>query len=239
MSFEYHAESGKMVMAVGTRSDASSSFYTVDLDTAEATLIGTLQRGASESESNNYYAPYISVVGADSQVMRLGYKLVSQGTGPGLGVTTLGLNDGESQTTWSNVPSVAGEEFFYSVARQTGTDTLLSLAPSTSMNHTFAVVSWEAGSSAAKVVAHIADAHPPETSAIGALGYVADYADASTWVAMVVDKIPSILPGLKDRWEVISVDIATGASNTAVISGKNFEKLGAETVSVAGVGRKQ
>ena len=75
----------------------------------------------------------------------------------GLGVTTLGLNDGESQTTWSNVPSVAGEEFFYSVARQTGTDTLLSLAPSTSMNHTFAVVSWEAGSSAAKVVAHIAD----------------------------------------------------------------------------------
>ena len=42
MSFEYHAESGKMVMAVGTRSDASSSFYTVDLDTVSAVVLLSL-----------------------------------------------------------------------------------------------------------------------------------------------------------------------------------------------------
>lgn len=78
-------------------------------------------------------------------------------------------------------------------ARQAGTDTLLSLAPSTSVNHTFAVVAWHG--TAAKVVAHINDAHPPETDATGVLGYVADYATADAWVAMVVDKEPSILPG--------------------------------------------
>ena len=42
MSFEYHAESGKMVMAVGTRSDASSSFYTVDLDTVSVVVLLSL-----------------------------------------------------------------------------------------------------------------------------------------------------------------------------------------------------
>jgi len=237
MSFVYHPESGDMVMAVGSRSDATTKFYRVNLDTAEATLMASLPRGASEGDSASYYAPYMSAVGSDiTQVLRLGYKQVTKGIGPGLGVTSLVNRGSGPSTVWTDVPSIAGEEFFYSVARQAGTDTLLSLAPSTSVNHTFAVVAWHG--TAAKVVAHINDAHPPETDATGVLGYVADYATADAWVAMVVDKEPSILPGLKDRWEVISVDLVSGNSNTAVISGKNFELLGAETVSVSGVGIK-
>ena len=56
---------------------------------------------------------------------------------------------------------------------------------------------------------------------------------------MVVDKKASVLPGLKDKWELIMVDLTSGASSAADITGKNFDTLGAETVSVAGVGIKK
>jgi len=88
----------------------------------------------------------------------------------------------------------------------------------------------------ATVVANIADAHPPETRQTGVLGYVADDANANKYVAMVVRSNPSVLPGLKDRWEVVVVDRVAKTGASVPISGHNFDPLGAETISCSGVG---
>ena len=90
MSFVYHAESGKMFMATGSRSSTSFAFFTVNLETAEATKVGTVPRGSSESASAAFYAPYMSEVSADgASVLRLGYQEVTQAKGPGLGTTSI------------------------------------------------------------------------------------------------------------------------------------------------------
>ena len=84
-------------------------------------------------------------------------------------------------------------------------------APSDAFNHTLAVVEWTSGGGAGKVVANLPDSHPPETKATGILGYVADDANGDVYAALTVQSNPAVLPGLKDRWEVILVD-RTGAS---------------------------
>ena len=127
------------------------------------------------------------------------------------------------------------EEFYYSLVRPGGGDSFISLAPSAAFNHTFAVVEWTTGSTAT-VIANIADAHPPETRQTGILGYVADDANAQNYVAMTVRANPSVLPGLKDRWEVVVVDRVAKTGASVPISGHNFDPLGAETISCSGVG---
>jgi hypothetical protein len=158
MSFAYHPESAQMVMATGTRDSAAFTFYTVALDTAEATMMAAVPRGSTEAYPG-FYSPYMSAVAANgTSVFRLGYKEVVTGETPGLGTTAI---TAAAEASWNSVPTAAGEEFFYSLVRQSGGDTFLSLAPSTSFNHTLSVVEWSAGSDSARVLLNIPDAHPP------------------------------------------------------------------------------
>ena len=53
---------------------------------------------------------------------------------------------------------------------------------------------------------------------------------------MTVRANPSVLPGLKDRWEVVVVDRVAKTGASVPISGHNFDPLGAETISCSGVG---
>ena len=111
----------------------------------------------------------------------------------------------------------------------------MSLAPSTSAKHTLAVISWDTTGDKPKVVLDIPDAHPPGTSLTGILGYVTDTVSAGFYAALVV-KLGSLPVGLGDRWEVLSVDLASSTGGSAVLSGHGFDLLGAETVSVSGIG---
>lgn len=274
VSFAYHPESATIVLAVGSRNDSSVAFFSVDLDSAKALALGSVSRGASESDSAAYYAGYITEVNsAKSSVYRLGYKSVTTGTTPGLGATALNGSGAE----WHSVPGAPHELFYYSMTRHAESEKFISLAPSASPNHTLSVVSWFAGASPAAVILDVPDAHPPASGGTGILGYVADTLDANTYgayattcpctrrcprhalifhsplshlvlprrrphshapVALVVKTAPSVVPGLKDKWELVYVDLAAREGASVVLSGKGFDALGAETVSVSGVGIK-
>ena len=113
-----------------------------------------------------------------------------------------------------------------------------SLAPSDALNHTLAVVEWTATGDA-RVVLDVPDAHPPEDKRTGILGYVAADTVASAWVGLVIKENPSVLPGRKNQWEIIGVDLDSATGGSVPIVGKGFDLLGAETISVSGVGIKQ
>lgn len=247
----YHAESGSAVLTTGAKDGASFRFYSVDLATAVATPLGggggAVPRGADESDPS-FYAGYVSAVGAEvTTTYRLGFEGVTQGTGPGLGVTDLAAaapKNGTAAaaaanpTTWAAVPTASKHEFFYSLSRKQGGDTFLSLAPSDALNHTLAVVEWTAAGDA-RVVLDVPDAHPPEDKRTGILGYVAADTVGSAYVGLVIKENPSVLPGRKNQWEILGVDLDSATGGSAPIVGKGFDLLGAETVSVSGVGIKQ
>ena len=76
----------------------------MDLGTAAATEIGTVARGDFEATAA-YYSAYISAVGSDGKsVLRLGYKSVSTGAVPGLGITPL---SGGGDASWNRVAAPA------------------------------------------------------------------------------------------------------------------------------------
>ena len=128
-------------------------------------------------------------------------------------------------------------QFFYSLSRVPGADKFISLAPSASANHTLAVVSWDA-TDQPKVILDVPDAHPPSSPSTGILGYVTDTVSAGFYAGLVVKK--GALPvGLGDRWEVLTVDLSASSGGSAVLSGHGFDVLGAETVSVSGIGVKK
>lgn len=129
-------------------------------------------------------------------------------------------------------------QFFYSLTRVPGADKFVSLAPSASANHTLAVVSWDITSEEAKVILDVPDAHPPSSPRTGILGYVTDTVSDGFYVGLVV-KRGSLPVGLGDRWEVLSVDLSAVSGGSAVLSGHGFDVLGAETVSVSGIGVKK
>lgn len=242
IGFAYHTESGAAVLTTGARDGHTFSFYTVDLNTAASTPLGgaagSVARGANETDPG-YYSGYISALGLNiTTTYRLGYESVTQGMGPGLGVTDLGAAAAAaSRTSWNTVPSASKHEFFYSLSRKQGGDTFLSLAPSDSLDHTLAVVEWTVAGDA-RVVLDVPDAHPPEDKRTGILGYVAADTTGSQYVAMAIKEMPSVLPGRNNQWEILGVDLETATGRSVAIAGKGFDILGAETVSVSGVGIK-
>merc|ERR1711865_1128435 len=141
-----------------------------------------------------------------------------------------------------DVPTVAGEDFFFSLTRRNGSDDFISLAPSAAAGHTMSVVSWPlpgggGSGDAPDVIFDVPNGHQPgDPKLVGNLGYVADTVQGDNYVAMLVkmDAQSRVL----DKWELVSVDLKakTGASNP--LTGQNFDILGAETISVTGVGIK-
>jgi len=95
----------------------------------------------------------------------------------------------------------------------------------------------------ARVVLSLPNAHPPQFPIKGGtLGYVADCAVATdtggVYVALVVAKAMGGQGyGLRDRWSVVGLDLATEQGGQVTLNGDPwFEPLGAETLSLVGVG---
>jgi len=230
VSFELHKESGAMVFATQV-TPADFSFYSLDLDTLEATLLDEVHIVSLPSG----YCGYISGISSDgATVLRLGYESVVDGTGPGLGTTLLNGDGGVA--TWRDVPQANGTEFQYSLTRRPGTDSYVSLAPASANGHNLAVVEWTLDGEA-KVVLSLANAHPPATGS-EILGYVADDVNDSTYIALVVRQVSGgLLPGAKDQWELVALDLDTGTGGAVDVTGDGrFEPFGAETIGVSGVG---
>ena len=79
------------------------NFYSLDTDTAVATPLGSVARGAGEA-SPSYYAGYHREVSADGKLFyRLGYKLVTQQQEQGISITTVAGSAGtEGSTAWKD-----------------------------------------------------------------------------------------------------------------------------------------
>ena len=88
-------------------------------------------------------------------------------------------------TTWELAASAPSSEFLYSMVRRPGTDSFVSLAPSSAANHTLSVVAWARGDTNAAVLLDMANAHPPAFFGM-TLGYVADFTSSDLYVALVV-----------------------------------------------------
>ncbi len=110
----------------------------------------------------------------------------------------------------------------------------MSLAPSTASNHSFSVIEWARGGEA-RIVLSLPNAHPPG-GALGVLGYVADAVNQDVYVALVVHKALSLTG---DSWEIVLLDRTSGIGGAIPLLGSNFNPLGAETISVSGVGIKK
>ena len=233
VSFDYHHETDSVVMSTGARDALSFSFWRVNLDTAAATLLGIVDRGASETASPAYYAPYITAMDANgTSAYRLGFQQVTVASNPGLMVTPLGASAGPA--TWEQAAVAPNSEFLYSMVRKPGSDSFVSLAPSSAANHTLSVVAWQRGDAQAVVMLDMANAHPPSFFG-GTLGYVADYTSSDLYVALVV---ATAKKSTNDEWSLAFVDYSTGAAGVANIAGLGFDKIGAGGVSVSGIGLK-
>ena len=90
----------------------------------------------------------------------------------------------------------------------------------------------------ARVLANLSNANVPcSPYDHSQLGYVTDaVAGESLYAAMTVALHPSpLLPGVRDKWSVSTLDLNTGALTEAALSPQpSFE--GAETVSLGGFG---
>jgi hypothetical protein len=243
VSFAYHPETDALVLATGAKDGATFDFWAVNLDTATAAHLANVPRGASEASSPAFYAPYLSALDLNgTSALRLGYQAVTSGTGPGLGVTPLGATAGGA--AWELVPSVPNQEApFYSLTRPFGGDAFVSLSPSAAANHTLSVVAWaRANSPNAKswrVLLDLPNAHPPGSTLQGVLGYVADVATLDLYAALVVSKGPKSSPlGAQDTWSLAVVNLTDGSASSVLLRPGTtaFDPLGAETVSVSGVG---
>lgn len=252
VSFAYHPESDTMMLATGAKEATEFNFYSVDLDTAVASHVALVQRGDSEASSPAYYAPYLTALDLNgTSALRLGYQEVTAGSGPGLGVTPLSADAGPV-ATWEQVPTVPNQEaLFYSLTRPKGGDALVSLSPAVAAGHSLSVVAWArnaSGSSrsdnsvassspAPRVLLEMSNAHPPGGTIEGVLGYVADVATADWYAALVVAEAPGML-GRHDSWALATVNLANESTGYVKLNpgSTKFDPLGAETVSVSGIG---
>ena len=257
VSFAYHPESDTMMLATGAKEATEFNFYSVDLDTAAASHVALVPRGDSEASSPAYYAPYLTALDRNgTSALRLGYQEVTAGSGPGLGVTPLAADAG-AVATWEQVPTVPNQEaLFYSLTRPKGGDAFVSLSPAVAAGHSLSVIAWahnassssssgsnsvaspsSVTSSAPRVLLEMSNAHPPGGTIEGVLGYVADVATADWYAALVVAEAPGML-GRHDSWALATVNLASESTGYVKLNpgSTKFDPLGAETVSVSGIG---
>jgi len=251
VSFAYHPESDTMMLTTGAKDATEFNFYSVDLDTAAATHVALVPRGETEASSPAYYAPYLSALDLNgTSALRLGYQEVSAGAGPGLGVTPLTAAAG-AEATWEQVPTVPNQEaLFYSLTRPKGGNSFVSLSPAVAAGHSLSVVAWArnssstsggsapvSSSSAPRVLLDLSNAHPPGGALEGVLGYVADVATADWYAALVVAQEPGTY-GRRDTWALATVNLSNESTGYVKLNpgSTKFDPLGAEIVSVSGIG---
>ena len=245
----FDVAAARLVLAV---QDASSvTFCTVDPSSGAARASPALARGADESDSS-YYGAYVSHANAGVAV-RVGHKLVSKGSDLGVGRVPLGHplgsagerdgNAGEYsgagavlKSDWSDLDLGSHDLPAATRAHPSGKG-YLALAPRKGSNgKTLDMVAWGDTAGPARVIANLTNANVPGF-AHAQLGYVTDaLAGESLYGAMTVALHPfPILPGVRDKWTITILDLATAAlTETPLNPQPSFE--GANTVSLGGFG---
>eukprot|EP01064_Diplonema_japonicum_P029982 TRINITY_DN4972_c0_g5_i1.p1 TRINITY_DN4972_c0_g5~~TRINITY_DN4972_c0_g5_i1.p1 ORF type:complete len:431 (+),score=87.33 TRINITY_DN4972_c0_g5_i1:42-1334(+) len=198
--FAYHLESDKFVFSV--EKEGAYAFYSVNVDTGATTAVGTIVRGGGESDPA-FYAGYISGIALDgTTVQRLGFQMVSTGSGSGLG--SFNLTGGVASTaSWKSLANPVGSLFYYTFTRVQGTDDFISLAPSATGEHSFQIIRW-ALNGTSRVLATLPNAHAPASGRIGTLGYIAAGQAGSTFGAVVIEAST-----VSHKWAVATLDLAT------------------------------
>ena len=245
---------GKLVVA--TQSATEVAYFSVDVDTAEATSLGTLARGSSEA-SAAYYGGYLSH-SYGGVAIRVGHKRVS--TGESLGVSEVALKAGDAGETVDAAPSAKWSDLelkshglpasvhMHDFPPSSNDDAkapgkgYVALAPSTSADG-YDIIGFQAPVGVQETTfAKLSNAHAPQVPLLKYnLGYVAASLAGNKYGAMTVARHPSIIPGTGDKWKVSTVDL----SNVHNVSGTLIEVEikpqpapleGAETVSLSGFG---
>lgn len=237
---------GKLVVAMQTTTVAQ--FCAIDPATAHASVLGSVERGSSESASGAYYSAYISYA-ASATAVRVGHKLVSQGAELGVGITPL-RKAGSSvaaaaATEWHSIDlgshDLPGAARAHPAAVGTDGDEYLSIAPRKSAgtdSGKLDIISWSVGGGPPTLLANLSNAHAPQVPMThGTLGYIADaLLGSEVYAAMTVAVHPNpILPGVADKWTVSVLDLKTRALVEAALHPQPSAE-GAEVVSLAGFG---
>lgn len=246
VGYSYHAETDAIILGVEKLTTNETltgfDFFSLNPDTAVATRLSTISRGASESDPD-YYSGFHRHASIDGNTLyRLGYEMVKEQTGQGLGV--LALNEAHATAQWLSEISPL-HDYYMTLNRLPGsnntkfgtaTDEFVSLAPRkgiASQNHDLDLVRWNAddGGKSAKIIAQLNNAHVPAVMRLGTLGYLASAVTADTFAALVVadEKISDL-----DRWALAVVDLTPGANNSAVLPLTPDELSG--TISISGLG---
>ena len=245
---------GKLVVA--TQSATEVAYFSVDVDTAEATSLGTLARGSSEA-SAAYYGGYLSH-SYGGVAIRVGHKRVS--TGESLGVSEVALKAGGAGETVDAAPSAKWSDLelkshglpasvhMHDFPPSSNDDAkapgkgYVALAPSTSADG-YDIIGFQAPVGVQEITfAKLSNAHAPQVPLLKYnLSYVAASLAGNKYGAMTVARHPSIIPGTGDKWKLSTVDL----SNVHNVSGTLIEVEikpqpapleGAETVSLSGFG---
>ena len=151
-------------------------YFSLNPETAEATRLSTISRGATESDPS-FYAGFHRHASVDGQTLyRLGYEMVTEQTGQGLGV--ISLNEAHANATWLSEISPLHDYYMTlnrAPAKQGGdADVFISLAPRKGVGHDLDVVQWNAedGGQSAKVIAQLSNAHVPSVTGLGKCPFI-------------------------------------------------------------------
>jgi len=232
------------MLIVATQTPSTVTFCAID-PSGTSKSMGSLPRGSSESTDTSYYAAYISHAQAGVAV-RVGHKIVTEGKELGVSTVKLsgGANGGSSPTaTWTPLDLGSHDLPAATRAHPSGKG-YLALAPRKGSNgKTLDMVAWGDTAGPARVIANLTNANVPCNPipipgfAHAQLGYVTDaLAGESLYGAMTVALHPfPILPGVRDKWTITILDLATNAlTETPLNPQPSFE--GANTVSLGGFG---
>ena len=200
------------------------SFWDVNPETSKANLIGTNTRGETESDPE-FYAGFHRAINADgTEVYRLGYELVTEQQGQGIGITKISSSNSVT-TVWKDELS-KDHDYFMTLNRYNNTS-FISLAPSTnSTSRSLDVVQWNLDESIYKVVATLKNAHPPRVYGSGDLGYLADFVNGGMYSGLVVQESNTLPYGIGDRFAIVVGDLSEESS---------FKVLPLEPRDIAGV----
>lgn len=222
-------------------------FYSVDPKTAVATSIGqgSVERGTGESDPA-YYSGYFTeaMFGANKlwTGFRIGHKIVTSQTQPGLGMVWIGMHGDPGQTNWFTPNTTSPEHGFYESinfykdeTNESGLMVSLAEGKGTLKDPEMVVVQWKWNHNlqqpmAGKIIGTFKDTSPPEMPRLGPLGYVADTIGGDQYAAIITHK--GTYSAKTSHWSVATVDLS---SDTA--ADKELVPLDlAGTWSVSGVG---
>ena len=244
----------RAALLLATQGPFVITFYTVDIESARARALGELPRAATEAGASHYGA-YISHAHG-GVAYRVGYKSVSKGKNLGVSAVRMSPAVDAAGSAASQVPRLAATWHALDLGAHglpatvhAATDAadeprLVGLAPREGASPaSLDVVEWAsnpAGGAQATLLAALNNSHPPRVPLENLrLGYVGASREGHTFGALTMAFHPSILPGVGDKWQLVTVDLAAeGSAQAAHIVPLSPQPgwTGAEGVALAGFG---